>query len=76
MTAMTQDEFIKRVTKLWSGKFDYSLTEYTGTKNKITIICPVHGQYRQKAAAHLIGKDCAKCARVNSENYMWGKGQV
>lgn len=67
---MTQDEFLARCKKLWAGKFDYSLVVYTGLLNKITIICPKHGKYRQKAAGHLEGKDCQKCARVRS-NKLW-----
>jgi hypothetical protein len=69
MTAMTQDEFLARCKKLWKDKFDYSLVEYTGLLNKITIICPKHGKYRQKAAGHLDGKDCQKCARVKSNRF-------
>jgi len=69
--AMDQAEFIARCDKLWRGKFDYSLVEYTGLLNKITLICPTHGKYRQKAAGHLDGKDCAKCARVKSNRYFF-----
>jgi len=67
---MTHDEFIERAVKLWKGKFDYSLTEYVNSKTKITIICPVHGKYRQLANAHLDGKNCAKCAKKASADYM------
>ena len=67
---MTHDEFIERATKLWKGKSDYSLVEYTGAINKVTLICPVHGKFKQKAGAHLYGKDCLKCARDNS---IWRK---
>jgi hypothetical protein len=68
---MTQDEYLARCKKLWADKFDYSLVEYTGLLNKITIICPKHGKYRQKAAGHLDGKDCQKCARVKSQRYFF-----
>jgi hypothetical protein len=69
---MTQAEFITRADKLWSGKFDYSLVEYKGLLHKITLICPVHGKFSQKAAGHLDGKDCAKCAKIKSNRlYFW-----
>ncbi len=66
---MNQDEFLARCKKLWNDKFDYSLVNYTGLLNKITIICPEHGEYSQKAAGHLDGKDCRKCARVRSNRF-------
>ena len=68
---MTQSEFLARCKKLWSDKFDYSLVEYTGLKNKITIICPKHGKFRQKAGGHLDGKDCQKCSRVKSNRFFF-----
>jgi len=66
---MTQDEYLARCKKLWSNKFDYSLVDYTGLLHKITIICPFHGKYQQKAAGHLDGKDCMKCARIRSNKF-------
>lgn len=69
---MTTAEFIKQAAKLWHGKFDYSLVDYKGSKVKITIICPVHGKFRQVPNGHLQGKDCAKCARAVQDN--WNEG--
>lgn len=31
-------------------------------RSLITITCPVHGDFKQKAGSHLDGKGCAKCA--------------
>jgi hypothetical protein len=60
---MTQDEFLERCKKVHKGKFDYSLVVYKGVINKIKIICPVHGKFKQKAAGHLEGKGCLQCAK-------------
>ena len=70
---MTQDEFILKATKLWHDKFDYSLVDYQGYKVKVTIICPVHGKYRQVPHSHLQGKDCSKCARPFQD--IWNDGR-
>ena len=67
---MTGLQFIARCMKTHNDKYDYSLTEYTGTINKVTIICPEHGQFKQKAAGHLDGKEgCKKCHRVNQAKF-------
>ena len=68
---MTQEEFIERCTKLWKGRFDYSLVEYKNLKSRIKIICPVHGVYEQVASGHYDGKQCFKCARKASRQYMY-----
>ncbi len=36
--------------------------EYNGSINKIKIICPLHGEFYQKASHHLSGQGCPKCA--------------
>jgi len=60
---ITNDEFIQRVTKVHDGKYDYSVTNFTGSHNQIDIVCPIHGRFTQMATNHLSGKGCNKCAR-------------
>lgn len=67
---MTQDEFLERCKKTHNDKYDYSLTEFAGVINKITIICPIHGKFKQKAAGHLDGKEgCKKCHKANQVKF-------
>lgn len=54
-------EFIVKANKKHNNKYDYSLVNYTGKKNKITIICPIHGSFEQKASLHLEGRGCRTC---------------
>ena len=59
---MTKDEFIEKANKKHNGKYDYSLIpEKFLTKQKITIICPKHGEFMQKACEHLRGCGCKQC---------------
>ena len=58
---LSQAEFIERATKIHDGKYDYSKAEYTTSDKKVTIICPIHGEFLQTAAEHLFGKGCAPC---------------
>ena len=55
-------DFIEKSNKVHNGKYDYSLVKYTGSKNKVTIICLVHGMFEQIPYNHLYGKGCSKCA--------------
>ena len=50
----TTEDFILEAKNIWSDKYDYSLTEYTGALNNIKII--YNGiVYEQRASSHLLG---------------------
>jgi len=59
---ISQKEFIKRAREIHGKKYDYSKTEYVTINDRVTIICPVHGEFHQRASGHLRGKGCWKCA--------------
>jgi|GEM_PF-3336799 len=61
---MTTDEFVGRAIQTHGNKYDYSRTQYTLSKNKVEIICPIegHGLFEQRAGAHLSGDGCQLCA--------------
>lgn len=59
---MTQQEFIDRSRIVHNGKYDYSRVELTkGSKQKVNIVCPTHGEFTQAAGEHALGKGCKKC---------------
>jgi hypothetical protein len=59
------EEFIKEANTIHGDKYDYLLTNYIGSNKKITIICPMHGQFEQTPSNHLTGKGCPKCNGKN-----------
>jgi very-short-patch-repair endonuclease len=59
----TTESFVKKAIEVHNGVYDYSLVNYTVGKNKIKIICKIHGVFEQKAQSHLIGSGCKKCYR-------------
>ena len=61
----TTDEFIKQAKLIHGDKYDYSLVDYKLSKEKIKIICPIHGEFKQIPNGHLIGSGCAKCDNKN-----------
>jgi len=63
-------KYIEIVNKKFNNFFDYSLCEYTGTKNIIIIICPIHGMFEITAANHKRSKDggCKECQKDKLRN--------
>lgn len=57
----TTEEFIADAIKKHGNKYDYSHVEYKGATAFVTIICPVHGEFQQRAADHINGHGCKKC---------------
>ena len=65
MKRYTQEGFIKKCTEIHKGKYDYSKTVFTGVKDKVCIICPIHGEFWQNAHDHIQGHGCRKCGGTN-----------
>lgn len=62
---LKQEEFITESDKIHSGKYDYSkVVLLKGSKEKVRIICPEHGEFKQLAGSHIQGKGCKKCANI------------
>ena len=57
----TTDWFIEAARKVHGDLYDYSLSEYKGTKEPVKIICKKHGIFFQKPNYHLSGNGCPKC---------------
>lgn len=57
----TTKKFIEKAKTIHGDKYDYSLTIYQGSHNKVCIICPKHGEFWQSATNHLCGLGCEKC---------------
>ena len=59
-------EFIKRANKAYNNKYDYSKVVYTHHSSKVTIICPIHGEFEQSPACHLKkgSSGCPECSKV------------
>ena len=65
---MTLDEFITRCNTEHNNFYNYDKVIYNGCYKKITITCPIHGDFQQIPAAHLHGQGCQKCGRIKSNN--------
>jgi hypothetical protein len=60
-------DFVDRAIIKHGNKYDYSLSEYTGAKDKVKIICRIHGVFEQRAYTHLKGCGCPFCGKISSQ---------
>ena len=64
--SISTDSFISKAKLIHKDKYDYSLVEYVNCKTKVTIICPIHGEFEQAPNNHLSGGGCEKCGEVRT----------
>lgn len=56
------EAFIEKANQVHMNQYDYSKVIYTNNKTKVTITCPIHGDFKQAPANHIHGKQgCVKC---------------
>jgi hypothetical protein len=58
---LKQTKFIDRAINTHGDKYDYSKVTYEGPHNKVTIICPNHGEFEQTPDSHVRNHGCPKC---------------
>lgn len=59
----TNEEFIEEARQIHGSKYDYSKVQYKDAKTPVTIICPMHREFRQTPYNHLKGSCCPKCQK-------------
>lgn len=57
----SNETFITEAKKVHGDKYDYSKTQYIQSNKNVTITCPIHGDFSQRASAHLSGQGCPQC---------------
>jgi hypothetical protein len=59
--------YFSRVAAIHNGKYDYSKAVYTGSRCRITIICPKHGEFTQTTDGH-VKCGCPACYREKAQH--------
>lgn len=54
--------FIEKAKSLHGDRYDYSKTVYKNSTTKITVTCPVHGDFTTHPVTHLSSTGCPKCS--------------
>ena len=62
MPIYTTQWFITKATAIHKRKYAYDKTVYVRSHDKIIIICPIHGEFKQTPTNHLTGYGCERCA--------------
>jgi hypothetical protein len=65
----SKEYFLEKSLSIHKDKYDYSLVEYIGAKNKVIIICKEHGEFIQSPSNHLSGQGCKKCSIKKTISY-------
>lgn len=61
METYTNKEWKELANRVHKGKYDYSKTNYVNAKTKVTITCPIHGDFEQLPRKHMSGQGCPQC---------------
>lgn len=64
------NNFSGNCEEIHGGKYDYSKVVFTGTNNKVCIICPEHGEFEQTPYHHIKRKQgCPQCGTKRSAEH-------
>lgn len=64
----TTKEYVTIASQTHGNKYNYDKTIYKGSHQKVTITCPIHGDFVLMAYQHLQGCGCSKCRASLGEN--------
>lgn len=66
LISKTTNIFAEEAKYIHENKYDYSKTIYKKAVEKVTITCPIHGDFKQTPSNHLNGSGCPKCSHEYS----------
>jgi len=55
------EDFISKAKAIHGDKYDYSLVKYNKSLEKVSIVCSLHGEFKQTPNSHLRGSGCPAC---------------
>lgn len=58
---LATQKFLTEASKEHNNKYDYSKVIYKEAKEVVIIICPKHGEFKQRPFAHTKGQGCPDC---------------
>ena len=60
---VTTESFIAEAKEIYGDRYDYSKVVYKNKEHMVTVVCPIHGDFKVYAREHLDGKGCPKCEK-------------
>ena len=61
---LTKEDFISKAKEIHGDRYIYDALEYNGYGNQVTIICRIHGAFKQYPGNHLKGRNCLQCSKM------------
>lgn len=55
------EDFIAKANEIHNNFYKYSKVDYVNNRTKVTITCPIHGDFQQRPEHHITGHGCKKC---------------
>ncbi len=68
----TLESFIIKAQYVHGTLYNYSKVNYVNANTKVIIICPVHGEFEQRASSHTQGYGCNKCGTLLQKQKITG----
>lgn len=71
--SFTKEQFIEKAKNIHRDKYNYDKVIYKGIYDKVSIVCPKHGEFQQTPNNHLAGSGCSKCSgnyRYSTEEFI------
>ena len=63
---LTQTAVLEKFRAAHGPRYDYGKVQYLRAAAEVVIVCPIHGDFAQRAAVHWSGHGCPKCAKAST----------
>lgn len=70
---LTTQEVIEKCLNIHGLKYDYTKIDYKNSASKISIVCPEHGEFKQRFHDHIKGGGCPYCSgngKLNTDMFI------
>ena len=65
-------QFIKDAKEVHGDKYNYSKVVYVNNKTPVTVVCPIHGDFKISPNSHISSRvGCPVCAASTPEKIIW-----
>lgn len=69
LAKLTLEDFIEKSNKVHNYFYKYNnIKEIKNNREKVSITCPVHGDFLMRPNNHLMGQGCPRCNQSHGEN--------
>ena len=68
---ISPEDFLQRSREVWGDRWDYSKVEFVRVLDNVTIICPLHGDFKQTPKSHMNeGLECPGCSKRTHDGFL------